>query len=224
MVNESAEAPVPGAAFSFTDEEHYQSMRRGIVAALRSHIHNCDTYFGEVGLYDFADEAIGASVLGGRLDPQSSPLAYMANLAVWNAKRSLKSRPPVDLMGPVALDACISGRQGAGRLDSAPWAPADAQAEEESRSAALQALQDLPSSQMRTVMELRGTEGLAPRDLAERLGIPVNQVYQQWHKGLKRLRSAPAVQSRVRPAHTCRSENPAAGEVRPDDYHDRSKE
>ncbi|MEU7190282.1 hypothetical protein [Streptomyces sp. NPDC045369] len=223
MVNESAQEPVPGAEFSFTDERHYQSTRRRIVAALRSRIRNCDHYFGEACLYDFADDAIEASVRRGQLNPDSSPLAYMANHAVWKAQRSLRSRPPVDLMEPAALDACTFGRQGTGHRDAASGACAGAQAEEESRSVVLQVLRNMPNSQMRTVMELMGTQGLMSQDTAEKLGIPVNQVYQQWYRGLKYLCSDPAVRSRVRPAHKGRSENPAASAMRPG-YHDRSKE
>ncbi|MFE9413899.1 sigma-70 family RNA polymerase sigma factor [Streptomyces sp. NPDC006704] len=224
MVNEGAETTAPGEAFAFIDELHYQKTRQGIVAALRARIENCDSYFGEVCLYDFADEAIEKSVLGGKLDTSNSPLTYMANLATWSAQRRIKSRPPVDLMEPVTLEACALDRQGSDHLDCSLWGHAATEEAEESRIAVWKALRDLPeNSQLRTVIELRVTHGLTSKDAAERLGIPVNQVYQQWHRGIARLRNDPAIRSRVRVAHWNRNANPAAPEERRS-HHDRSEE
>ncbi|MFI6281839.1 RNA polymerase sigma factor [Streptomyces sp. NPDC050988] len=221
VVNEGAEASAP-SEFSFRDERHYQSTRDKIVAALRFRIINCDSYFSEACLYDFADDAIEKSVLSGRLDPRRSPLTYMANQAVWCAVRRIKTRSPVDLMETVALDACTPDQRGPHHLDCAPWEPTALQAAEDSRAAALRAWHELPASQQRTVMELR-IEGLTAEAAAERLGIPVNQVYQQSHKAVKRLRSDPAVQPRVRAAHVTRRKAPTGHEALPG-YQDRSEE
>ncbi|MFF7401760.1 RNA polymerase sigma factor [Streptomyces murinus] len=220
MVNEGAEAPV-SREFSFRDERHYQSIRKNIVAVLRIRITNCDKYFSEACLYDIADDVIEKSVLSGELDPQKNPLAYMANQATWRAVRTIKRRSPVDLMETVALDACTPG-QHSNDLSCPPWGSSPLQEAEDSRAAALRAWNELPVSQQRTVMEMR-IGGLTSEVAAERLGIPVNQVYQQWHKGVKRLRSNPAIQLRVRTSHVTRRKDSYGRETLPDDQ-DRSEE
>ncbi|MEU3512221.1 sigma-70 family RNA polymerase sigma factor [Streptomyces longwoodensis] len=219
MVNERAEASAP-SEFSFKDEEHHQSTRRRIVAVLRVRIVNCDNYLSEACLYELADDVIEKCVLGGELDPQKNPLAYMANQAYWRAVRTIRTRPPVDLMETVALDACTPD-QDAHHADCPPWESSARQAAEDCRTAVLRAWRELPMSQLRTVMELR-INGLTSEDAAEKLGIPVNQVYQQWHKAVKRLRSDPAVQPRVRTSHVTRGKDSSGRKTLPG-YQDRSE-
>ncbi|MFB7779159.1 RNA polymerase sigma factor [Streptomyces bauhiniae] len=220
MVDEDAQASAP-SEFSFRDEHHYQSIRQKIVAVVRARIINCDSYFSEACLYDFADEVIEKSVLGGVLDPRRNPVAYMANQAVWRAMRMIRTRSPVDLMETVTLDTCTREMDGR-HLDCPSWGASAPQAAEDSRIAVLRAFNELPTSQQKAVMELR-IWGLTCEDAAERLGIPVNQVYQQWHRAVKRLRSDPAVRTRVRTAHVTRRQDLASRKALPGS-HDKSEE
>jgi DNA-directed RNA polymerase specialized sigma24 family protein len=77
------------------------------------------------------------------------------------------------------------------------WGPTE---EEELLGAVDDAIRDISAPQTRAVAELQ-RQGMRASDIAVEVGTTRNQVDQQWSRGRRAIRSAPAVRDRLRAAH-----------------------
>ncbi|MFC8709351.1 RNA polymerase sigma factor [Streptomyces sp. NPDC057197] len=222
VVSECAGTGTEDGEFQFENEEHYQGTRRKIVSALRQRISEWDRYFSEDALFEITDEAISQCVLSGQLKADKGPVAYMTIRAVWGAMAVLRRWEPVDLVETVEMNLCPDSEHAQHGHPLAWQSPAQ-EASEDSLAVCGKALRDLPATQFRQVMELR-IQGLSNREVAQSLGIPLNQVHQQWKRGVSRLRSHADVQDRTRARYTRRRGDSPGTVDRQDRNDDRSEE
>ncbi|MFE9630102.1 RNA polymerase sigma factor [Streptomyces sp. NPDC006463] len=160
---------------------------------------------------DIADGAIEQVFRSGRLDPKGKPVAYIKKTAARLAMKLCRTVPVEELAPDCAsLEMAVhhaAARDGRyqeqefgptteGVDDAAFWGPTD---DEETLALVRDAIAAIPARQAREVTRLRG-EGMPAREVGETLGIPSNQVDQQWHRGRKAVRASPDVEDRIRPS------------------------
>ncbi|MFE9813232.1 RNA polymerase sigma factor [Streptomyces sp. NPDC005548] len=162
---------------------------------------------------DIANEALYQVFKSGRLDPSRQPVAYIKATAARLACKwavQLKSETLVDdgqrldaaATAAASREGCSTDPQECVVRDAPPddrrlWGPTE---EDELLGAVDDAIRDISAPQTRAVAEMQ-RQGMRAPDIAAEIGTTRNQVDQQWSRGRKAIRSAPAVSDRLRPAH-----------------------
>ncbi len=139
---------------------------------------------------DLAEECLQETFL--RLLEQARKLVSHPRLEAWLF--SVARNVSVDLQrGLRSREASFSQLESPGRplrLEDSSGSPPEASlSSRELSKAVLRALQDLPDAE-RKVFFLRTQTQLSFREIAERLGAPLNTVLSRMHRALKRVRRA----------------------------------
>ncbi|MFI7020880.1 RNA polymerase sigma factor [Streptomyces sp. NPDC050164] len=162
---------------------------------------------------DIASEALYQVLESGHLDPSRHPVAYIKKTARRLACRwseQLKNETLVDdgqrldaaVTAAASREGCSTDPQecvvhGASSADRRLWGPTD---DEELLSAVDDAIGNISAPQTRAVAEMQ-RQGMRACDIATEIGPTRNQVDQQWSRGRRAIRSAPAVSDRLRATH-----------------------
>lgn len=159
---------------------------------------------------DLVGEAIACALGSRRLDAVRCQIAYAVKIAQRQAADMLRESATVRLVDDVGvLESAAAGRDlhdGTGWGEGEPtggrrvWGPSDA---DELIAATHAAIASLDPSQMRDVAVLRSA-GMPVREVSEHLGIPRNQVDQQWYRAVQKVRAVPQIKDRLRQSHTRR--------------------
>ncbi|MFD9612745.1 RNA polymerase sigma factor [Streptomyces sp. NPDC059083] len=169
----------------------------------------CGLPLSEAARYDIADEALAISSQR-ELDTARNPEGYMVAVA-WNlGLKYVRVWGKVDLVEDQAvLDAAVerSVRSAGGdvHVEAFDWEMAEDRApdvfgpsfDQEMTACALEAIEGLTARQTKAVAQL-SSKGLSAAEIAKELGIPRNQVDQQWHRAVLRIRAMPEVKKHLR--------------------------
>ncbi|MFF3790842.1 sigma-70 family RNA polymerase sigma factor [Streptomyces sp. NPDC001981] len=171
-----------------------QRIRREVIASLSTFALSAAEH------EDLAEDALLRFLEGDR--PVDNPVAYMITIARRLAVKALAvakaEQLTEDMTSIVSMPASID--DGREESDHTVWGLSE---DEELAQQSRRAVRDVPG-QSGEVIRARLLEGHSAAQVAQQTGRPANQIYQEYHRGLARVRNAPQIMPYVRDTYVKR--------------------